>query len=401
MARRVWMALPLLLMFVYPAGMPAQSQGAQPSPGPQQPPAVRRPATPPKPQPPMTLRQVVESLLSLKNSGRVETLISRRGVQFQGTPAVLDILKEFGAGPRLLSMIPMPPAPPVAPSPKVAGPLNVVCEPKDCSVVIGEAFKGTTTENKATVSGLQPGEHVVQVFADGYDDLTQKILLEEGKPAEAKFSFKRPESIRKQSASASMLKAITGLGGTDGMAELGDIEGDGVVAWTDNAGAVQEWPMTFKKRVGKDLATTFKTKEGQCTASIFGQTTDQQCRGGLRGSGENIAAQATSLFLSYQLQDVMQALLNRPLVASETSDDRLESSGVRDAYQLTLGPDGLPLDLTYRTETDMPIQVQYSNYLKLPKGMYPGRTAIGRANSAPVFVFTIKNVRTNLARNQK
>jgi hypothetical protein len=315
---------------------------------------------------------------------------------------VLDILKEFGAGPKLLSMIPVPPTPPAPPGPKVAGPLEVVCEPKDCSVVVEDKYRGTTAQNKTTVSGLVAGEVVVRVFADGYEDVSRRILLEEGKPAEAKFSLKRMESIRQQSAGASMLRAITTLGGTDGMAELGDIEGDGVVAWTDSDGNVQEWPMTFKKRVGKDLATTFKTREGQCTASISAQSTEHQCRGGLRGSGENIAAQATLLFLSYQLQDVMQALLNRPLIASETSDDRLESSGPRDAYQLTLGPDGLPIDLTYRTgEQDVPIRVQYSNYMKLPNALYPGRTAIGRVNAAPVFIFTIKNIRTNLAGKRK
>jgi hypothetical protein len=315
---------------------------------------------------------------------------------------VLDILKEFGAGPKLLSMIPSAPAAPTPPAPKVAGPLEIVCEPKDCSVVIDDTYRGTTAQNKTTVSGLPTGEVAVQVFADGYEDVSQRIVLEQGKPAEAKFSLKRSESVRQQAASASMLRAITTLGGMDGITELGDIEGDGIVAWTDNAGNVQEWPMTFRKRVGKDIATTFKTREGQCTASITAQSTEQQCRGGLRGSGENIAAQATLLFLSYQIQDVMQALLNRPLIASETGDDRLESSDDHDAYQLTLGPNGLPSGLTYRTgEKDVPIQVQYSNYLKLRNGMYPGRTAIGRINAAPVFVFTIKSVRTNLAAKQR
>src|SRR5215470_2848532 len=68
---------------------------------------------------PMTLRQVIESLLTLKNSSRVEDQISKAGVRFQATPGVLDILKEFGAGPKLLSMIPPPPAPPAPLPPKV------------------------------------------------------------------------------------------------------------------------------------------------------------------------------------------------------------------------------------------------------------------------------------------
>ena len=114
--------------------------------------------------------------------------------------------------------------------------------------MIDETYRGRTEQSKTAVTGLLAGEVMVRVFADGYEDLSQTILLEEGKPAESKFSLKRPELMRKQSASASMLKAIARLGGMDGIAELGDFEGDGMVAWTDNSGNVQEWPMTFKKR---------------------------------------------------------------------------------------------------------------------------------------------------------
>src|SRR5262249_32982479 len=154
------------------------------------------------------------------------------------------------------------------------------------------------------------------------------------------------------------------LGGVDGIAELADIEGEGVVNWTDSEGKGQEWPITFRKRIGNDLRITFKPKEGQCSASILGSVVKQECRSNLKGSGEKLAAQATSLFLSYQLQDVMQTLMNRTLVASETSDDHLESPGTRDAYSLTLDPAALPADLIYKSdqgEAEKPIQVKYSN----------------------------------------
>jgi hypothetical protein len=395
MIRSTWKAVALSLVLISPAWISGQTRGAQP----QQPPAGRRPA--PKPQPPLTLRQVIESLITLKSSARVEDLISRRGIQFQSTPGVLDILKEFGGGPKLLSMIPAPPPPPAPPAPKIAGALIIVCEPKDCSVVVNDTYKGPTSENRVTVPDLRAGEATIQVFAEGYESVSRKIELEEGKPLEEKFTLKRTELARQQAANATSLKILAGLGGMDGLAELGDIEGSGVVNWTDNTGKVQEWPMTFEKRAGKDLLATFKTRDGQCQASILGQSTKQECRGGFKGTGEKVAEQAASLFLSYQLQDVMQTLLTRPLLASETSDDRLESSSTRDGYLLATGPDGLPVDLIYRTaDSDMPIQVQYSNYLKLNKARYPGKTAIGRLNGAPVFVFTVTNVRTNVSRNR-
>jgi hypothetical protein len=411
MTRKFSTMIVFSVMLVGSGMISAQERGAQvpaPAPAPKspQPPQPARRAAPPKVQPPLTLKEVVQSLVSLRNSTRVENLISTRGIQFQSSPAVLDILKEFGASPKLLLLVkekaqpvPEPPAPVVvAPVNKVAGPLNVVCEPKDCLVIV-DVYRGVTVQNKTTVTGLKPGDVDVQVFAEGYAGASQKVLLEEGKPSDATFRLQRTDASRQQAASVSMLKSLAAIGGTDGIAEFGDIEGDGVVNWTNNAGNNEEWQMTFRKRIGNDLRMTFKSKEGQCTATVSAQAAKQDCRSNLRGSGENIAAQATSLFLSYQLQDVMQALVNRTLLASETSDDRLESPGERDAYALTLDPNGLPVNLVYKSDqgsTDVPIQVQYSNYMKLTNARYPGKVAIGRLNAAPVFVFTIMNIRSNV-----
>ena len=423
MTRRFRMTTLFSVLLISPQLISAQSRGTPvppkttsppqagttppPQTGTTPPPQAGKRGTPPKVQPPLTLRQVIESLLTLKNSARVESLVAARGIQFQSSPAVLDILKDFGANPKLLAAIsaaaPPPDEPPppkeVTPVNKVAGPLNVVCQPKDCLVVV-DGYTGMTTQNKTTVTGLKPGEVVVNVFADGYESANRKVRVEEGTASEAAFRLKRTDVSRQQAASVSMLKSLAALGGMDGIAELADIEGDGVLNWTDSAGKGQEWPMTFRKRIGNDLRITFKPKDGQCTVSILGSSAKQECRGSLKGSGEKLAAQANSLFLSYQLQDVMQTLLNRTLIVSETSDDHLESPGTRDAYSLTLDPAGLPADLIYKSdqgEAEKPIQVQYSNYMKLNKGRYPGRVAIGRVNGDPVFVFMITSIRTNAA----
>jgi len=370
---------------------PPQNRGAQPQRG--------QRATPVKPPTPLTLRQVIEALFSTRNSTRVEDQISKAGVQFQATPAIVDILKQFGASPKLISMIPVPPPPPELPAPKLAGPLTVVCEPKDCAVAVDDRYAGSTTQNRKTVSGLHPGEVSIDVFADGYEHLNRRIQLQEGKPAEEKFSFKRSPELRAQIASAALLKAVTSLGGTDGLAEFADVEGTGSMQWTNNSGKVEQWMLSFNKRIGRDIVATFKTKDGQCTASVLAQAAKQECRGGLRG-GEKIAEQGTSLLLSYQLQDVIHTLMKRPLIASETDDNRLESPDTKDAYVMTIGNDGLPTDLVYRIgETDAPIHVEYSNYMNVNKGKYPGRIAIGRLNSAPVWVFTLIGVQSKVLRS--
>ena len=390
MIHTVSAAILLLAMFLQTPVTSAQSRTSQPQRG-------QRAATA-KAQPPMTLRQVIESLVTLKNSKRVEDLISKSGVDFQATPAVLQILKDMGASAKLLSMIPATPPPPSAPSPALAGPLTVTCEPKDCLVAVDEMYKGPTSQNRMTITGLRPGESTVEVFADGYERLTRRVRLEQGKPADEKFSLKRSAALLRQSASASLLKAVATLGGTDGFGELADIEGSGTMRWTNSAGNIEEWTMTFNKRIGKDLSTTFKTKEGQCTASIVGQAAKQECRGGLKNSGEKIAEQGSSLLLSYQLQDVIQALLKRPLIALQTDENRLQTADGKDSYVFAISNDGLPSGLVYTIgDGNAPIQVQYSDYLKMANGWYPGKISIGRVNSMPVWVFTFNTVRSKIA----
>jgi hypothetical protein len=354
-------------------------------------------ASAPKPPSQMTLRQVIESLFSLKNSARTESLISKSGVQFQATPEVVDILKQFGASQHLISMIPPPPPPPSPPPPpKTAGPLTIACEPKDCNVVVDEKYEGTTSQNRKIVTGLRPGTVTVQIFADGYDHLSRQIALQESKPAEEKFSLKRSTTLREEGAKASLVKTLSSLGGLNGLVDLSDIEGDATMESKNSAGGTESWTMSFKKHPGKNLVTTFKTKDGQCVASIVGQTPKQDCKGELKNGGEKIASQGNLLFLSYQPQDVLQTLLARPMIASEADDNRVESMDAKDSYVLTIGNDGFPKNLVYQIGNNDPINVEYSGFFKVNEGWYPKRIALGRVNSNPTWVFTISSVRSRV-----
>jgi hypothetical protein len=345
----------------------------------------------------MTLRQVIESLYSLKSSARVESLISKSGVQFQATPDIVDILKQFGASQHLISMIPPPPAPPPPPPPaKTAGPLTITCEPKDCNVVVDEKYEGTTSQNRKVVTGLRPGTVTVQISADGYDHLSRQIALQESKPAEEKFSLKRSTTLREEGAKASLVKTLLSLGGLNGVVDLSDIEGDATMESKNSEGGTESWMMSFKKHPGKNLVSTFKTKDGQCVASVVGPMSKQDCKGELKNGGEKIAAQGNLLFLSYQPQDVLQTLLARPMIASEADDNRVESMEAKDSYVLTIGNDGFPKNLVYQIGNGDPINIEYSGFFKVNDGWYPKRIALGRVNSNPTWVFTISSVRSRV-----
>jgi hypothetical protein len=390
-------ALTFTLTFAQAPPLPKTQQ----TPPPQTPrPAARGAAKAPTP---LTLRQVLESLSALKNSKRVEDQIARSGVQFRATPETVDILKQFGASANLISMIPPPPAPPVPPKPpepKIAGALTVVCEPVDCVVVVKDKYEGVTEQGRKNVSGIQAGAVNVEVFADGYEHVTRSVPMEEDKPREEKFSLKAGSALRQQNAKATLLKVMSAFGGADGFAELADIEGTGSMQWTASNGGVEQWPMTFNKRVGRDLVITFKPREGQCNGSIAAKVVKAECRGGLRNSGEKIAEQGTSLFLSYQLQDVLNTLMARPLTMSQADESRVESPDSQDSYVFTVGKDGLISDLIYRIGEDPPIRIQYSNYFTVNRSRYPGRIAMGRLNAEPTWVFAINSVRSRIGRNE-
>jgi hypothetical protein len=240
----------------------------------------------------------------------------------------------------------------------------------------------------------------VQIFADGYEHLTRRIPLQEGKPAEEKFQLKPTMVARQNSAKTSVLEAVASLGGLDGLVDLSDIGVDGTVQWTDSDSYVQQWTVNFNRHPGKNLSATFKSTDGQCTASIQGQTAKQDCRAGLKNGGDKVAKQATSLFLSYQVQDVLRALLQRPLVTSESDDKSIESADKDDSYVLTVNSDGFPTDLIYRIGEEQPIQVRYSNYSTVNKAHYPRQISVGRPGSAPTWVFQLKNVHSRIVRSQ-
>ena len=173
---------------------------------------------------------------------------------------------------------PAPPAPPKPPEPKIAGALTVACEPIDCVVVARDKYEGATEQGKKTISGLQAGAVNVEVFADGYEHVIRSVPMEEGKSREEKFSLKPGAALRQQNARAALLKVMSAFGGTDGLAELADIEGSGSMQWTASNGGVEQWPMTFNKRLGRDLVTTFKPREGQCNGSVAAKVVKAECR---------------------------------------------------------------------------------------------------------------------------
>ncbi len=381
-----------------PVEAKAQARGAQPQ-------TQRQPAVS-QPQAPLTVGQLIQAidcvatscLPSLTSLADVEQMVEKRGVSFQADETTIRILKEFGATDGIVGLIPrIPPPPP----PKVAGQLTVFCAPRDCAVIVGEKYFGLTEQGKKVVTGLAPGETRIQVISDGYDNETRPVRLEENKPGEEKFSLQITKSARQQIGKEALLDVVSALGGINVMAYLADVEGSGMLQWTDNNGAKQQWSMNFVRRAGNEVAMSFKGSDGECSASISstGQASRKECKGKLKNVAESVAEQAAVLFQSYQVSAVLQALMGRSLAVSQGDKGRLETSGGNDSYVLTVSKENFPTELVYAPPNGMPVNVEYANYLNVNNlGRYPGRMALGQVGKEPGWVFTLSNSPTRRAR---
>jgi hypothetical protein len=393
MRQRILATTLLFAIMYHPGQAGAQGRGATP-PQPRQ----SSPAAPPATnRGPLTLPQLIEALdcvatkcsPRLSKMGDVEQMVAQRGVDFQGDPVRLDILKQFGATPKLIGLI--PPTPSAAPA-KVAGPLTVICEPKDCAVIVNETYHGLTEQGRKTITGLQPGDAKVQIFSDGYEGMSRNVQLQESAPTTEMFTLQIPDVVRQRVGKEFLFDAVSALGGIDGLMQVGDLEGSGVLRWLDNEGKPQQWDMSFTKHPANELTMNFKNRDGQCSATISGDTSKNECRGRLKNSAEKVAEQAATLFRSYQVQSVIQALMKRTVSVSESDTSRLETSGGNDSYALTVGKESLPIELVYAPPNGRaPVKVQYSNYASVGAGRFPGRIAIGQVDQEPVMIFTLSN----------
>ena len=91
--------------------------------------------------------------------------------------------------------------------------------------------------------------------------------------------------------------------------------------------------------------------------------------------------------------------MGRSLAVSQGDKGRLETSGGNDSYVLTVSKENFPTELVYAPPNDMPVKVEYANYLNVNNlGRYPGRMALGQVGKEPGWVFTLSNSPTRRAR---
>jgi len=360
-----------------------------------------RGAAPVTPQPgPLSISQVIESLYSLGVT-RTEDLVSKNKVQFEATPEIIGILKDLGATDKLLSFIPMarpqPAAPnPVVEAPKVAGPVRVTCEPTDCYIVINDRYYGLTESHSKDVPALTPGTATIQVFNNGYDPQTQKIQLQEGRPAEARFQLNLTSESQVDKGQRLALDAMRAIGGFQAVSLLQEFQGDGTLEWKDEKGTLYQGSMKFTKNRDQELQLEIKTKDGgSCSSLVSGDTSRNTCKGSLKNSEKFVSTAAADLLL-YEVQNVIASFLSgTPAMVGNAAAPQIEMQRGDASYVLTLDQDKLPAELvhTRRGSTTSVTNVRYLDYGKITSGKYPTHLQISVDRNA-MYTFTSNGVST-------
>jgi hypothetical protein len=278
----------------------------------------------------------------------------------------------------------------------------VVCEPTDCGVVVSERYFGSTTKGRITLDSLAPGEGVIVVFNEGGGVQTREVRLNVNAPLEERFEFSPKKQESRPVAREYLLDVVREIGGVEGSGALGQFEGEGLFAWTDSGGKSQSWSMAFAKHLGKALTVTFKTDRGQCSVLIRDESVKNDCKGKLKNSGESVAGRAATLFLTYQLYDVVQQFINEVQSLSAADGNRLIFDSNSQLYSLTVGADKLPVELI-RNSSRPPqstVTVKYSNYSKVGKALYPTRMAITSNDFPRPCVFMVTTIQSRRILNR-
>jgi len=353
------------------------------------------------------MSQVVEALYSL-GATKTEDLVARNKVRFEGTPEIIELLKELGATDKLLSFIPTPapltpPTPvvvaPIAEVPKIAGPFRVICEPSDCSIVINEHLYGSTEAHNRLISTLPPGDATVHVFSNGYESQEQQVLLRQDQPAEVRFRLALTSESRQAKGRQFALDAMHALGGVPTLSLMRDFQGDGTLEWKDDKGAIQQGSMKFTKNIDQDIQLDFKTKDGACTSLKLGKSSKQTCRGSLKNS-ETLADEAATYLLRYEVQNVIADFLTgTPALVENEAATQIEINTADASDVLTLNENKLPAELVHtRRGTPHPvIKITYSDYVNFSTGQYPIRLQVS-VDDNPVFAFALKGISTRVVK---
>src|ERR1035438_10440101 len=212
---------------------------------------------------PVTMAKLLDLLRRVREDveteGRIVRAIEARGVDFQMTPENAQTIAAAGASSKLREVlerkaIPLPPPPPPPPPKKEepTGALTVQCQPSECEIGVPDRPPFLRTRNgTATISGLKPGDTIVEILKPGYLRQQPTVAIKPGDANSLDVTL-QPDANTQAELGTRLFKAmIEAAGGEAAQKDPVAFSATGSVIVFDASGSGTEWNLTVTFRPGQ------------------------------------------------------------------------------------------------------------------------------------------------------
>jgi hypothetical protein len=315
---------------------------------------------------------------------RLSIAIERRGVSFAPTQGDYDKLKQAGASEELLLRIKVkapPPKPSAVPpvKPAVAGVLTVQCLPAECDIAVNGKARGATTKGTLEVSGLAPGETVVDFKRTGFEGQQLSMTLRASAPSTHSVKLKPTATLQAALGKEWLGKMTEKLGGEAAFKQSAGLTATGTAILARSADQKTEWKILSRLKLPKMSYIELSGSGMKWWTSLSGS--DVKADGSKQMRGGPVAAEMDTmarLYRDYQPQVLVERLqsmkVSVPSGVPETSGAWPLRAQDRDgALNLLLTPEGTPLQVVFEpaATSSLGIQVDYAEYGVIQKAWYP------------------------------
>src|ERR1019366_1736968 len=281
---------------------------------------------------PVTLAKLLDLLQwvreGIQTEGRILLAIEARGVDFPMTLANAQIIAAAGGSLKLKELLerkapppPPPPPPPPLQKEEPTGALTVQCAPAECEITARGGPPSRDTKNGiARISGLKPGEALVDVLKPGYLDQHRTVAITSGVDTPLLVTLEPDANTQAQLGTRLFKAMVEAAGGEATHKDLAVLSATGAATLFDTAGSGTEWNLTVTLHPGQ---ATFEAKNsaGGLKLECRGETCQAQPAGKLfakRLSREQAQILETNLrqFRTYQFAALLDRIISSGLHAT-------------------------------------------------------------------------------------
>ncbi len=328
---------------------------------------------------------------------RLSTAIERRGVTFAPTDDDYDKLRKAGASGEVLNAIQSkapPPPPPPKPQPKptpppAAGPLSLTCTPADCDIVINGKPRGRTVNGKLDLTGLPPGQAVVDFQRQGFEGQQVTLTLRSGVPASSSAILKATPATQQQMGKTLFDRMVQQFGGPDASAQASVLLATGDASLWPAGGERTDWQITAKLRLPDMVLLEISGAKARWWTSHNGS--DSKADGTRRMAGGPVALEMEKLVRLYRdyqpavlTARIAKMNLSAPPLPGPAGRFHLTASAPDGSYVLTMEKDGTLDEVVYQSASGLGsgLQVLFTDYAAIQKANYPKSMTIKYADQA-------------------